>query len=146
MEFFMSKKGHKVWSCGRVRKFRGENQNALHVQRGVKKEGWDIHPDKHPRHVQKSAVMTAIEEEVSEYLAGRQDMLSSTKEVITEVVIIDVEEIPLDKTYGLKRKKNDWLYAKACECGCVTATLGHLEFHHRRCKSKRRRDQQQMSA
>jgi hypothetical protein len=90
--------------------------------------------------------MTVIEEEISEYLAVQQDMLLSAREVITEIVIADVEGIPLDKTYGLKRKKNDWLYAKACECGCVTATLGRLEFHHRRCKSRRRRDQQQMSA
>ncbi len=144
----MNKKGRETVSCGRPnRKLRGENENAQKCRATyddclIESNRLDVMP----RHVQKSAVTTAIEEAISEYLAGQQDMLSIAKEVTTEVVIVDVGEMPLDKTYGLKRKKNDWLYAKACECGCVTATLGRLEFHHRRCKSRRRRDQQQMSA
>ncbi len=133
-----------LWSCGRERKFRGENRR--HSDRRIK-SSQDNRFSYHKslsKSTKKQLSACQISEEVFERWAEKHD--DELDCGTTEVVIVDEEEGDLDHIYGLERKKKDWLYAKACECGSVTVgNNGRLEFHRtRRCQCRSRR--QQMSA
>lgn len=129
----MNMKGRDVWSCGRKnRKFRGENRHHLdNCIRGCQEDRFSYHKSLSKSTMKQISARHISEAVYDRWADGQYKALVveiASHEVVTDVVIVD--ETVLDKVYGLKRKRQDWLYAKACECGCVTVSRGgRLEFH-----------------
>jgi hypothetical protein len=109
MEFFMNKKGRETVSCGRPnRKFRGENENAQKCRATyddclIESNRLDVMP----RHILRRVFQEEIEQGIED--ASDRSVSSDRFHLLCRV---DPE---------FKQKVTDRkIFAKACDCGCVS--------------------------